>query len=89
MMTKEIGLGKETLTFSYCIRDVYCIIESPFEIGYNGRYISLRKDSNNKHIDLHKVFDKQVVKDYVFEGRYKTSSLDTVSSAILGNFKIW
>jgi DNA polymerase, archaea type len=57
---------------------------SPFEIGYNQQYIALRKTSENKHIDLIKVFEKQIIKDNVFEGIYRTPGLDSVSSAILG-----
>jgi DNA polymerase elongation subunit (family B) len=30
------------------------------------------------------VFDKQVTKDYVFEGKYTTSSLEAISSALIG-----
>ncbi len=59
-------------------------MNSPFEIGYGRKYITLKKDSENKHIDLIKVFEKQVIKDNVFEGRYRTTGLDAVSSALLG-----
>ena len=41
-------------------------------------------DSNNKHIDLNKVFSKPVVQNGVFEGRYRTTDLDSVSQALLG-----
>jgi len=37
-------------------------LDSPFEIGYNWNYISLKKSLENKHIDLIKVFEKQVIK---------------------------
>ena len=59
-------------------------MKSPFEIAYNGNYVTLKKDSETKHIDLIKVFEKQIIKDNVFEGKYRTTSLDSVSSAILG-----
>ena len=59
-------------------------LDSPFEIGYSGNYITLKKDSEKKHIDLIKVFEKQVIKDNVFAGKYRTTSLDAVSSALLG-----
>ena len=59
-------------------------LDSPFEIGYNGNYISLKKGLENKHIDLIKVFEKQIIKDNIFEGKYRTTRLDSVSSAILG-----
>ncbi len=58
-------------------------MESPFEIGYTGNSVSLKGSSENKHIDLIKVFEKQIIKDNVFEGRYKTTRLDTVSSTLL------
>ncbi len=63
-------------------RCMYHNLESSFEIGYNGKYIGLKKDSENRHIDLIKVFEKPVIKDSVFDGRYRTAGLDTVSSAI-------
>jgi DNA polymerase I len=59
-------------------------LKSPFEIGYNGNYVTLKKDSETKHIDLIKVFEKQIIKENVFEGKYRTTSLDSVSSTILG-----
>lgn len=59
-------------------------LKSPFEIGYNKKYITLKKDSKNKHIDLIKVFEKQLIKDNVFEGKYRTPSLNSVSTALLG-----
>ncbi|MFY9795976.1 MAG: hypothetical protein WAJ93_09825, partial [Candidatus Nitrosopolaris sp.] len=39
---------------------------------------------NKKHIDLHKVFDKSIIQNGVFEGRYRTTDLDSVSQALLG-----
>jgi hypothetical protein len=50
--------------------------------SYNLRYgpVVLAKGS----IDLIKVFEKLIVRDNVFEGRYRTTSLDAVSSALLG-----
>jgi DNA polymerase I len=41
-------------------------------------------DSNKKHIDLHKVFCKSIIQSGVFEGRYRTTDLDSVSQALLG-----
>ena len=41
-------------------------------------------DSNKKHIDLNKVFDKAIIQDNVFEGRYRTTDLGSVSQALLG-----
>ncbi|ALI35433.1 DNA polymerase I [Candidatus Nitrosocosmicus oleophilus] len=75
--------GRDSDFFILHQRCLFHRIESPFEIGYNGKYITLKKGSKNKHIDLIKVFEKQVIKDYVLDGRYRTTSLDSVSSAIL------
>jgi DNA polymerase, archaea type len=44
-------------------------------------------DSNKKHIDLNKVFAKTIIQNGVFEGRYRTADLDSVSQALLGQRK--
>jgi len=41
-------------------------------------------DFNKKHIDLNRVFSKPIVQNGVFEGRYRTTDLDSVSLALLG-----
>src|SRR5215467_3039319 len=41
-------------------------------------------DSNKKHIDLNRVFSKPIIQHGVFEGRYRTIDLDSVSHALLG-----
>ncbi len=76
--------GRDSDFFILHQRCLYYNLESPFELGYNGRYIWLKKNSENKHIDLIKVFEKQLIKDGVFNGKYKTTSLDSVSRDILG-----
>jgi len=66
-------------------RCIFYNLDSPFEISRNKTYVSLRKGSNNnKHIDLVKVFEKPIIKENVFEGRYRTTRLDAVSTALLG-----
>jgi DNA polymerase elongation subunit (family B) len=40
--------------------------------------------SNKKHIDLHNVFSKAIIQNGVFEGRYRTTDLDSVSQTLLG-----
>jgi DNA polymerase, archaea type len=40
-------------------------------------------DSNKKHIDLHNVFSKTIIQNGVFEGKYRTTDLDSVSQALL------
>ena len=59
-------------------------LDSPFEI--KERYIKFKEQvkRNHNHIDLIKVFEKPIVRDNVFEGRYRTTSLDAVSFALLG-----
>ena len=41
-------------------------------------------DSNKKHIDLNRVFSKPIVQNGVFEGRYRTTDLGSVSQALIG-----
>ena len=41
-------------------------------------------DSNKKHIDLNRIFSKAIIQTGVFEERYKTTDLDSVSQALLG-----
>jgi DNA polymerase, archaea type len=57
-------------------------LDSPFEVKES--YVKLKKDLKRNHIDLIKVFEKPIVRDNVFEGRYRTTSLDAVSFALLG-----
>jgi DNA polymerase, archaea type len=58
-------------------------LNSPFEITY--AYSKLRgENSNRQHIDMNRVFNKDIIKDNVFGGRYRTSGLDNVSRALLG-----
>ncbi len=65
-------------------RCLYYNLDSPFEIGYKGRHIALKKGSTKKHIDLFKVFGNKAIQNNVFEGKYTTPSLENVSSALLG-----
>lgn len=44
-------------------------------------------DPNKKHIDLNSIFSKHIVQNGVFEGRYRTTDLDSVSHALLGRGK--
>jgi DNA polymerase elongation subunit (family B) len=76
--------GKDSDFFLLHQRCLYYNLNSPFEIGYKGSYIALKKGSYNKHIDLIKVYGKKVIQDNVFEGKYGTPSLENVSSALLG-----
>ncbi len=76
--------GRDSDFFILHQRCLYYNLDSPFEIGYNRNYIALKKGSVNKHIDLIKIFEKNVIQDNVFEGKYRTPSLENVSSALLG-----
>jgi hypothetical protein len=49
--------GRDTDFFILHQRCLLYNLESPFEIGYNGKYITLKRDSESKHIDLFKVFE--------------------------------
>ena len=55
-------------------------LKSPIELKET--YARLA-DSNKKHIDLNKVFSKTIVQNGVFEGRYRTTDLDSVSQVLL------
>jgi DNA polymerase I len=59
-------------------------LDSPFEIKEH--YIKFKEHikRNHNHIDLIKVFEKPIVRDNVFDGRYRTTNLDAVSFALLG-----
>jgi DNA polymerase elongation subunit (family B) len=76
--------GKDSDFFLLHQRCLFYNLNSPFEIGYKGSYIALKKSSYNNHIDLIKVYGKKVIQDNVFEGKYGTPSLQNVSSALLG-----
>lgn len=82
--TGERLRGRDSDFYILHQRCLFHNLDSPFEVGYSGRYITLKRDSKNKHIDLIKVFEKQAIEDNVFGGRYRTPSLEAVSSALLG-----
>ena len=81
------GNRKSGRDFDFFVLHQRCLfhnLDSPFEIGYNGSYMTIRKDYEEiKHIDLIKIFEKPVIKDNVFEGKYRTASLDSVSTSLL------
>jgi DNA polymerase, archaea type len=56
-------------------------LDSPIQV--NKTYTRIA-DSNKKHIDLNRVFSKAIIQNGVFEGRYRTTDLDSVSQALLG-----
>ncbi len=76
--------GRDSDFFILHQRCIFHHLTSPIEVKKT--YTRL-KDSNKKHIDLHKVFSKPIIQNGVFEGRYRTTGLDSVSRALLGKGK--
>jgi hypothetical protein len=62
-------------------RCIFYDLSSPVEVKKT--YARL-KDPNKKHIDLCRVFGKPIVQNNLFGGKYRTTSLDSVSRALLG-----
>ena len=62
-------------------RCIFHNLASPIEVKKT--YARL-VDSDKKHIDLNKVFSKVIIQNGVFEGKYRTTDLDSVSRALLG-----
>ena len=66
-------------------RCIYHEIEnlSPITLGItsNTPYF---KGNNNKHIDLYKVYSKEIIKNGVFNKKYRTDRLDDVAQSLLG-----
>jgi DNA polymerase, archaea type len=55
-------------------------LQSPIELR---KSYTRFKDKNKKHIDLVKVFEKPIVQNGIFECRYRTTDLNTVSISLL------
>lgn len=55
-------------------------LQSPIELR---KTYAKFKDKNKKHIDLVKVFEKPIIQNGVFEGRYRSTDLNTVSISLL------
>jgi DNA polymerase, archaea type len=73
--------GRDSDFFVLHERCILHHLPSPIEVKKT--YTRLA-DSNKKHIDLHKVFSKTIIQNDVFEGRYRTTDLNSVSRALLG-----
>jgi DNA polymerase, archaea type len=73
--------GRDSDFFVLHQRCIFYHLTSPIEVKKT--YARL-VDSNKKHIDLHKVFGKAIIQNGVFEGRYRTTDLDSVSQTLLG-----
>jgi DNA polymerase I len=80
----DVGLrlkGRDSDFFVLHQRCIFYHLTSPVEVRKT--YVQL-VDSNKKHIDLNRVFSKPIIQNGVFEGRYRTTDLDSVSQALLG-----
>lgn len=66
-------------------RCVYHGIEdlSPIALGQKSNTPYLI-DDNKKHIDLYKVYSKEIVRNGVFNKKYRTNKLDDISQSLLG-----
>jgi hypothetical protein len=73
--------GRDSDFFVLHQRCIFYNLTSPIEVKKT--YAQL-VDSNKKHIDLNRVFSKPIIQNGVFEGRYRTTDLDSVSQALLG-----
>jgi DNA polymerase, archaea type len=73
--------GRDSDFFVLHQRCIFYHLTSPIEIKKT--YARL-VDSNKKHIDLNKVFGKTIIQDGVFEGKFRTTDLNSVSKALLG-----
>ena len=72
--------GRDSDLFVLHQRCIFHQLSSPVEVTKT--YAGL-VDPNKKHIDLCRVFEKPIVQNNLFEGRYRTTGLDSVSQALL------
>src|SRR5215217_1495782 len=66
-------------------RCIYHGIEdlSPIELGKRSS-TPYFKENSKKHIDLYKVYSKEIIKNGVFNKKYRTDKLDDVAQTLLG-----
>ena len=66
-------------------RCIYHEIEdlSPIELGERSKTPYL-KGGDKKHLDLYKVYSKEIIKNGVFNKKYRTDRLDDVAQSLLG-----
>jgi DNA polymerase elongation subunit (family B) len=72
--------GRDSDLFILHQRCLLYDVQSPIELRKT--YARFR-DMNKRHIDLIKVFEKPIVQNGVFEGRYRTTDLNSVSLSLL------
>jgi DNA polymerase, archaea type len=75
--------GRDSDLFILHQRCLFHGLDSPVELSPKKTYTRF-KDCNKKHIDLYKVFEKNIVRKNLFDDRYRTTDLDSVSRALLG-----
>ena len=81
--TGERIRGRDSDFFILHQRCLVYNIDSPFEV--NDTYVGIKKNSSSgDHIDLFKIFEKAIIKENVFGGKYRTTGLEAVSLALLG-----
>jgi len=73
--------GRDSDFFILHQRCIFYHLTSPIEVKKT--YTRLA-DPMEKHIDLFKVFSKPIIQNGVFEAKYRTTDLDSVSQALLG-----
>ena len=73
--------GRDSDFFILHQRCIFYNLNSPIEVKKT--YARL-KDSNRKHIDLYKIYSKEIIKNGVFNKKYRTDRLDDVSNNLLG-----
>ncbi|MGA8085141.1 MAG: DNA polymerase domain-containing protein, partial [Candidatus Nitrosopolaris sp.] len=73
--------GRDSDFFILHQRCIFYNLNSPIEVKKT--YARL-KDSNRKHIDLYKIYSKEIIKNGVFNKKYRTDKLDDVSNNLLG-----
>jgi DNA polymerase, archaea type len=74
-------LGRDSDFFILHQRCLLYHLNSPIEVR---KTYSRLVDPNKQHIDLNYVFSKSIIQNGVFEGKYRTTDLDSVSQALLG-----
>jgi DNA polymerase I len=73
--------GRDSDFFVLHQRCILYHITSPIEVKKT--YARL-VDSNKKHIDLNKIYSKEIIKNGVFNKRYRTDKLEDVAQGLLG-----
>lgn len=78
------SLGENSDLITLHNRCVHNGIPSPV----NTEKLEIEAITDKIHLDIHKVFDKLVVKNYIYKKKYKDMMLDSVANALLGKGKI-